>query len=273
MAKVQMTIIKLILILLITVLVLSIVFAFFMLNINTYTTTMEISASHLQSLSVNVKNGVVKIFQWNGSYILVKVLEKYSIIKPRVIEYTSNSMLIIKAFGIMPLNSQVYLTIYIPKSLHLQYVISLINGQVGLNIMNFTSVSVSIANGKVYGELEQGRGLTASMGNGETSLDIANISSFSIHIGNGEVNIDDLSPITSGIYSVFVGNGNVNINLNPESSIFLNATAGNGIVNVKGLSFKSITSSSQHQFSGILGSGEASMSITVGNGDVSISQS
>ncbi|BCU68028.1 hypothetical protein HS7_14650 [Sulfolobales archaeon HS-7] len=239
-----------------------------------YTLYQKISPHNVKEVIVRGYNGEINVLQWNKSYILLQQCVRSLIVKPttelKVVQ--NNTAVEIELLNQLTsfLIRRVNLTIYLPRDLYLNLSISLTNMVGRIEISSFDAISVSAANGVIYANVSSGKYLSLSSSNGEIYITPENVSVARVITSNGEIYFNDVLPITSGEYYISSSNGQITVHINRQSSISIKASTVLGSINVNGITFNNVTYS-QGYFSGILGKGKASMSISVQNGEVLIS--
>lgn len=109
---------------------------------------------------------------------------------------------------------------------------------------------------------------TLALGNG--SIDLVDVESDQVtaELGNGNANMDLTLPDSSSVTAA-VGNGNITLQIPVETAASVEASVGNGNIKTSGLDFDDLRTSPR-RLTGTLGDGGGTITLTTGNGVISL---
>jgi hypothetical protein len=133
-----------------------------------------------------------------------------------------------------------------------------------LSLPASASIEAALGNGDLH--IDSNAKLTASLGNGTLVL-AGNCPAAEASVGNGKLQTDWL--LGGGAYDLSVGNGAIELGMQDGSSFKFDATTGMGGIDLNGLPGQLSKTFTSQSATGTLGSGEGSLSLSVGVGDIS----
>lgn len=133
------------------------------------------------------------------------------------------------------------------------------------------SINATTSNGNIEVTASSSSGIHLLTDNGNINFASQSFLNLTAITENGNINLQVIgSVITPGTADLATTNGNIQISVNPSQSVGVDVSTGVGTVSVSGLQFTS-TSITPRAFSGILGTGEATLHAVTVNGNIEIS--
>lgn len=232
--------------------------------------------SGLTSLYVNDTDGAIRVGEWSGSYVYVNATLTrflYPLSVNASVQRVGGTLDILVHQPSTLTTFIGYFTlsfnILIPESLHsLGVHVSDVNGDININLENFTSVQVISVNGDIQLTLGSGDSVAASDVNGNIVLTSSTIGALDLTTVNGEISAG-FTPTSGGTYRALTANGDIRVMIPSSSSLTVTMATVNGAINVSGLQLDNV-SSTKTTLTGTLGSGSAALTLTTTNGDIQL---
>jgi DUF4097 and DUF4098 domain-containing protein YvlB len=109
---------------------------------------------------------------------------------------------------------------------------------------------------------------TIALGNGSIDLTDVDSDQVVVELGNGDTDMDLTLSDTCSV-TVAVGNGTITLRIPADTNASVEASVGNGTITTSGLDFDHLHTSTR-RLRGVLGNGAGVITLTTGNGNISL---